>query len=131
MTARFDRSQRRDLRRAVRSLMESLGPSPSEVASSLADAQVVGVPRHPTSCAIARYLSAVVGSEPSVLSIWVYGSSVRLDCGSRSLALRVRVPEPVSTFIGAFDSGCYPRLIDRSRLPARARDSVPSGPEGS
>jgi hypothetical protein len=131
MTARFDHWKRRDLRRAVKSLMDSLGPSPSEVASSLADAQVVGVPRHPTSCPIARYLSAVVGSEPSVLSIWVYGSSARLDCGGRFRVVRIRLPEPVSTFIRAFDSGCYPRLIDRTRLPAVARDSASFGPTGS
>jgi hypothetical protein len=122
MTARFDRRERWDLRRAVKSLMKSLGPSPSEVASNLADAHVVGVPRHPASCAIARYLSAVVGSEPSVRSVWVYGSSVRLECGSRLLALRIRLPEPVSAFIRAFDSGCYPRLIDSTRLPAVARN---------
>jgi hypothetical protein len=130
MSPRSDRSKRRHLRREVKSLMESLGPSPSEVASNLADAQVVGVPRHPTSCAMARYLSAVVGAEPSVVSVWVYGSSARLDCGGRFLAVRVRLPEPVSTFIRAFDSGCYPRLIDRTRVPAAARDSAPSGPAG-
>jgi hypothetical protein len=88
------------------------------VASNLAALRVVGKPKHSTECAIARYLGAIVGAERCVKTISVSDRSVQITLNGRRVPLRVRLPKAVCKFIQAFDSGCYPGLIDRSNLPA-------------
>jgi hypothetical protein len=120
---------RRQLRQSVRQLGESLGATPGSVASNLAALRVLGRPKHSTDCAVARYLGAVVGTEPCVKTISVSDRSVHVTMTGGRVPLRVGLPQPVCHFIQGFDSGCYPDLIDRSQSPA-AGPAVQPGPLG-
>lgn len=106
------RSGRKDLGRAVYSLLDDLGREPNEVAASLKGYGIRGQRGSSTDCAVARYLGAVVGGDPSVQSIVVRVQSVRLRSGHKwNLGTRVKVPTAVSRFICAFDQGRYPDLL--------------------
>lgn len=114
------RSGRKELGRAVYTLLDDLGREPSEVASNLKGYGIRGQRGSSTDCAVARYLSAVVGGDPSIQSIVVRVQSVRIRCGHRwSLGTRVKVPTSVSRFICAFDQGRYPDLLGE---PVRRRE---------
>jgi hypothetical protein len=103
---------RQVLRRSVREFGESLGSSPTEVASTLADLGVHGVPRSSTGCAIARYLRVIIGTEPAVSEIAVSMRSVHISYEGRTFPIIVKLPRPVSKFIRAFDADSYPELIE-------------------
>lgn len=114
------RSGRKELGRAVYSLLDDLGREPHEVAASLKGYGIRGQRGSSTDCAVARYLGAVVGSDPSIQSIVVRVQSVRIRSGHRwQLGTRVKVPTPVSRFICAFDQGRYPDLLGE---PVRRRE---------
>lgn len=113
------RSGRKDLGQAVYSLLDDLGREPNEVAANLKGYGIQGQRGSSTDCAVARYLGAVVGSDPSVQSIVVRVQSVRIRSGHRwNFGTRVKVPTAVSRFICAFDQGRYPELLGE---PARRR----------
>ena len=104
---------RRDLRKAVRELLGSLGSDPGAIASSLTRLQVRGTPKSLNGCAMARYLQVVIGSEPTITHITISRRAAHLSRSGRHLDLTLKLPEAVSTFIASFDSGCYPQLLDR------------------
>lgn len=121
------RSERRDLGRAVYSMLDGLGRDPNEVAASLRGYGILGQRGSSTDCAVARYLNAVVGSDPSIQSIVVRVQTVRIRSGRRwAVGTRVKVPAPVSRFICAFDQGRYPDLLGeparRTRLSERTSE---------
>jgi hypothetical protein len=99
------------------------------VASNLAALRVVGMPKHSTDCAVARYLGAIVGTERCVRTISVSDRSVHVTLVGGHVPLRVSLPKPVCKFIQGFDSGCYPDLIDLSQSPG-AGQAVRPGPLG-
>jgi len=113
-------STRRELRRAVREFGQSLGADAETVASALVDLNVRGTPRSPYRCAIARYFQVIVGSEPTVTGIRVTDSRLHLGRSRLRLPLTVRLPKAVTEFIRAFDSNCYPHLVDRRQVRAIA-----------
>lgn len=109
------RSGRKDLGRAVYSLLDDLGKEPNEVATSLKGYGIRGQRGSSTDCAVARYLGAVIGGDPSVQSIVVRVQSVRIRSGHKwNFGTRVKVPTAVSRFICAFDQGRYPDLLGES-----------------
>jgi hypothetical protein len=101
----------RDLQRRAGRLCAALGSTPDSVADSLAVEGVQGVPKSPGDCAMARYLSAVIGTERSVSSISVSYHSVHINRGRTSLPVVVRLPKGPSGFVREFDNGAYPHLI--------------------
>jgi hypothetical protein len=115
---------RRDLRRAVRDLVGSLGSNPGAIASSLIRMQVRGTPKSLNDCALARYLQVVIGSEPTITRISVSRRAAHVSRSGRHFDLTFKLPPSVSTFIAAFDSGGYPELVDRPapslRKPSKA-----------
>jgi hypothetical protein len=115
---------RRHLQYSIRELSESLGSSPATVALNLAAHHATGRPKNPTDCVIARYFSAIVGTERSVKSISVSGRGVHVTLTGKHFPVKVPLPNPVSTFIRAFDEGSYPDLIDRTEEPKAAGRSV-------
>jgi hypothetical protein len=105
---------RRDLRRAVEGFVVSLGSSPGAIATTLASLEVRGTPKSAGGCAIARYLQVMIGSEPTVTKVAVFNRNIQVSRSGRRLDLTISAPDAVTRFIRAFDSGCYPQLLDRA-----------------
>lgn len=57
-------SDLRQLKKQTSALLDGLGTGPDEVAESLEAAGVHGVPKDNRSCAVAVYVSALMGSDP-------------------------------------------------------------------
>jgi hypothetical protein len=105
----------RQIKKRTSGLLAGLGDSPDEVAESLLINGVHGIPRDNRSCAVARYVSAVVGSEPSVRSVTVGPCSmmislVRPTDDRPAGRLHVQLPKPVRDFVAAFDARQYPQV---------------------
>lgn len=111
---------RRHLQHSIEQLNEALGSSPAAVALNLAALHAAGRPKNPTDCVIARYLSAVVGTERVVKSISVSSRGVHVTLSGKHLPVKVQLPDPVSSFIRAFDEGTYPDLVDGDAEPRAA-----------
>ena len=104
------------LRRNVRQLLASLGRTSDTVSANLSAAGVVGTPRDPNGCAVSRYLGAVLGTEPSVVSVTTAATWVELATTARlAPKVRVRLPRPVRMFVEAFDREQYPGLVGNRR----------------
>jgi hypothetical protein len=100
------------LRRNVRALLASLGQTSDAVSATLGTAGVNGTPRDPSGCAVSRYLSVVLATEPSVVSVTTAASWVELETTARiAPKVRVRLPRPVRRFVEAFDREQYPALL--------------------
>jgi len=115
----------RQIRKQTSGLLEALGNSPDEVAETLLSNGVHGVPRDNHSCAVARYMSVVVGSEPSVRSVTVGPCSmmislVRPDDNRPAGRLQVQLPKPVRDFVAAFDDRQYPMVTQEPAPEPRA-----------
>jgi hypothetical protein len=109
----------RQIKRQTSGLLAELGNSPDEVAETLASNGVHGVPRDNHSCAVARYVSAVVGSEPSIRSVAVGPCSMMISLvrpGDNRPAgrLHVQLPKPVRDFVAAFDARQYPMVTQEA-----------------
>ena len=107
----------RTLKRHTSTLLAGLGDSPDEVAESLRAAGVTGVPRDNRSCAVAVYVSALMGSEPRIRSVAVghCALSISLLTPDRRPAgrLMVQLPKPVRRFVADFDDERYPSVTAR------------------
>jgi hypothetical protein len=107
-------SHLRQIKRKTSGLLAELGNSPDEVAETLRVTGVQGVPRDNRSCAVALYLSALVGSEPSIRSVAVGHCSLTINLvalDSRPAGrLQVQMPKPVRRFVAAFDARQYPMV---------------------
>jgi hypothetical protein len=108
-------------------LLAGLGSSSSEIASSLESAGVKGSPRRPDSCALARYLSAVMASDPGVRRVLVNADRLVIEPARRWHRRKsVALPEPARRFLVAFDSICFPSLLeDRADAGASSDASFP------
>ena len=105
----------RQIKKQTSGLLAGLGNSPDEVAESLLTNGVHGVPGDNHSCAVARYVSAVVGAEPSIRSVTVGPCSmtislVRPTDNRPAGRLQVQLPKPVRAFVAAFDARKYPQV---------------------
>jgi hypothetical protein len=108
-------SHLRQLKKQTNGLLVGLGTSAEEVASSLDQVGIEGIPKSNRSCAIALYLTAVIGGEPVVRSVAVGPCSLVINLISPddlrpAGRLLVQLPKPVRQFIAAFDSGRFPGL---------------------
>jgi hypothetical protein len=106
------RRRRRTIRSATTGLLEDLGPTSTAVATTLELAGVRGVPRNGTSCAIARYLNAVMAVDSEVQGVVVSCEGVTVSVQQWwSPDILVPVPPPVRHFIRQFDSGDFSTLV--------------------
>lgn len=108
------------MRAALRAYANGLGRTAEEVAERMEREGVRGIPGNAAECAIARHCHAVVGSETGVRRVVVRRESIRLYREGRRIGIRVLLPRTCSAFIGAFDAGCYPQLVDTA-TPVRPR----------
>ena len=108
-------SDLRQLKKQTRALLTGLGTCPDEVAESLKAAGVHGVPKDNRSCAIALYLTALMGSDPRIRSINVGHCSLLIATAAPpefrpAGRLLVQLPKPVRQFVAAFDARHYPTI---------------------
>jgi hypothetical protein len=116
---------RRRLRRSIREFGESLGPTPDAVAAKLRAWGVRGIPKDSKRCAIACCLQAMIGIEEAVTGISVTDRSVHVS-SAHGLPMLIKLPKPVSVFIKAFDTGCYPELLlDQAYEPEAQQSTAP------
>ncbi|MGD0394539.1 MAG: hypothetical protein ABSC41_18075 [Acidimicrobiales bacterium] len=118
-------SDLRQLKRQTRTLLTELGTSPDEVFESLSAAGVHGVPKDNRSCAVARYLTALMGSDPRVRTVNVGHCSLLIDTAAPpefrpAGRLLVQLPKPVRQFVAAFDARRYPAIIQEQPAAAKA-----------
>jgi|GEM_PF-3526109 len=107
------RRTRADVAAHARQLLESLGKRPEQVAATLARAGVRGVPGDARSCAVARFLGAVVACDPDIRGVAVTASElVVLRRRWWVRPVTVELPEPVREFVAAFDRGRYPEVCE-------------------
>ncbi len=120
----------RQIKRQTSGLLAGLGNSPDEVAESLLSNGVHGIPRDNHSCAVARYVSAVVGSEPSIRSVTVGPCSMMISLvrpadNHPAGRVQVQLPKPVRDFVAAFDARQYPMVTQQPSsdppVPSTAR----------
>lgn len=106
--------RRRELRSEVAKLLTSLGAEPQAIAANFAHLGMHGIPHDPHNCVVARYLSAIVGTDPAVSRVVVSRTDLALR-RSRRFALPIRVPLPpaMRNFITAFDAYEIPDLVAR------------------
>ena len=104
------------LKKQTQDLLSGLGNCRTEVAEEMRRLGIRAAPRDPHGCAIAVYLTAVLGADLRVRSLAVESAAVRVRLeGSRRFHwprfVTVRLPEPVREFIVAFDQALYPAMI--------------------
>jgi hypothetical protein len=122
----------RQLKLQTRALLTGLGTGPDEVAESLLAAGVSGVPMDNRRCAVALYVSALMGGDPRVRSVNVGRCSLLLDTAAPpefhpSGRLLVQLPKPVRQFVAAFDTRHYPEVIRIRTGGSRAGSSLGAG----
>ncbi|HVC67170.1 MAG TPA: hypothetical protein VND44_06205 [Acidimicrobiales bacterium] len=123
-----------DLRRIKKragALLDGLGRDPDEVAASLRDVGVQGVPRSNSSCAVALYASALLETDPRIRSVAVGPCTLvltltRQDGARPGGRLVVQLPKAVRGFVAGFDARAYPEVI-RGALPT-APSTPATGP---
>jgi hypothetical protein len=108
-------SHLRRLKRETTSVLTQLGKSPEEIATALRAASVQGVPKDNHFCAIAVYLTSLMGAEPSIRSVTVGPCSLLINLvgpNNRPAGnLLVQLPKPVRQFVAGFDALQYPTVV--------------------
>jgi hypothetical protein len=118
-----------ELRGQVRDLLGSLGGDVGVVAKHLEEAGVRGTPRDSGDCAIAVYLSAVVGTDPAVRNLKVTADRVIITRAPRwRPPMTVSLPVSLRSFVASFDRDCYPQLTRATQDGSnRQHESTPHG----
>ncbi len=126
----------RQLKKQASVLLADLGKDPDEVARSLHEAGVQGVPMSNETCAVALYLAALMGSDPRVRSVGVGHCAVRIDTAAPpdfhpAGWMFVQLPKPVRRFVAAFDDRQYPEVTRQPAVESRPQTArvVPGRPE--
>jgi hypothetical protein len=125
-------SHLRQIKRTTRGLLAQLGESPDEVARTLLASGVHGVPRDNRSCAVALYLSALMGADPRIRSVTVGHCSLVITLVAPTDArpagrLWVQLPKAVRGFVAEFDACHYPEVIREPLAVARPLTAIPAG----
>lgn len=124
------RSERATVRRQTEQLLGNLGASPGQVASTLVEGGVRGLPANSRDCAVAVYLGAVIGADSRVRGVKVCKSEVLIErAGWWRRSVVVPLPTSVRQFIAAFDARTYPELLrgDGPAVPPGALASPGTG----
>ena len=114
-------SDLRQIKKRAGALLDGLGRSPDEVAHSLEEAGVQGVPRSNSSCAVALYTAALLRADPRIRSVAVGPCTLvltltREDGVRPGGRLVVQLPKAVRGFVAGFDARAYPEVV-RGAVP--------------
>ena len=102
---------RRDLRAQVAHELRSLGGTQDEVAQRLEAAGVRGRPGNIGTCALAVYLSAVIGGDARVHTVLVGHEHVFITLEGWEGCVGVPLPKVLGGFVFDFDRWRYPTLV--------------------
>ncbi len=120
------RDERAALRAETTRLLEDLGGTADQVATELESAGVKGIPGSGTGCAVARYINAVMSSDPRLGPITVSNEAVTvLGRHWWTPPVIVPVPLPVRSFIVRFDREDF---VNLTASPRPSRRSIGPGP---
>jgi hypothetical protein len=108
-----------------------LGATPDAVARRLSAYGVAGVPGKAEDCPMARYLKAVIGSEPCVSGVVVLERRLQVKRGRLRLPVSLTLPSAIAGFVRGFDEGQYPRLVADLAGGAASAPSTGAIPAGS
>lgn len=111
MQIRGFQSNRDQLAQHATELLSNLGDDASAVGKAFGRIGVSGIPRVPKECAVASYLSAVIGSERAVQSVHVGKDKLDIRLDGWRPAVRVALPQAMWEFIAAFDADLFPELV--------------------
>jgi hypothetical protein len=122
----------RQIKKRAGVLLDGLGRDPDEVADSLREVGVLGVPRSNSSCAIAVFTAALLQTDPRIRSVAVGPCTLVLTLaapdGSRPGGrLTVQLPKAVRGFVAGFDAQRYPEVI-RGEVPQALATTPLAGP---
>jgi hypothetical protein len=122
--------QRRRIRKEATLLVRSLGQTSDQVAHSLTEAGVRGIPSDPFECALALYLSAILPAHPGIEEIAV-GTTKKKKIGPSKLIIRqgslprwtikIRLTPVIRQFLADFDSCRYVELLAEKPLASLSR----------
>jgi hypothetical protein len=106
------KDDRATLRAETAQLLEDLGPTVEGVAVKFKAAGAKGIPHSRTGCVVARYLNAVMGSDPRLGRVTVSSDAVNI-LGRHwwSFPLIVPVPPPVRSFTARFIAADFRDLV--------------------
>ncbi len=119
--------QRRRIRKEADQLLQSLGQTSDQVARSLTDAGVRGIPSSAFDCALALYLSAILPAHAGIEEIAVGTTKKRRIAPSKLIirqgslprwTIQVGLTPAIAQFLIDFDACRYVELLDE-RLLAR------------
>ena len=117
---------RKELRDRVAEMLRTLGGDPEEVSRQLELASVRGTPRDPQDCAIALFLTAILGADPAVRTLKVFNDRVVVFPTQRWLGqIVVRLSEPLRLFVADFDRDRYPQLTRKKLDATRVEGASP------
>jgi len=122
----------RQIKKRAGALLDGLGRDPDEVADSLREVGVLGVPRSNSSCAIAVFTRALLQADPRIRSVAVGPCTLVLTLaapdGTRPGGrLTVQLPKAVRGFVAGFDAQRYPEVI-RGEAPGALSTAVLTDP---
>ncbi len=128
----------RQIKRRAGALLEGLGRDPDEVAASLRDVGVQGVPRSNSSCAVALYAAALLEVDPRIRTVAVGPCTLvltltRVDGTRPGGRLVVQLPKAVRGFVAGFDARAYPEVIRAEPTTLATQEGAPvpiAGPDG-
>lgn len=117
-------SHLRQLKRQSSALLTGLGSTPDEVAASLQEAGVQGVPKNNRSSAVALYVNVMMGTDARIRSVAVGHCSLLINLVKPADLrpagrLLVQLPKPVRQFIAAFDTCHYPEVTREQSVSLR------------
>jgi hypothetical protein len=120
----------RQIKKRAGALLDGLGRDPDEVADSLRDVGVQGVPRSNSSCAIAVFTAALLQADPRIRSVAVGPCTLVLtlaapDGRRPGGRLVVQLPKAVRGFVAGFDAQRYPEVVRGKAPDAMATPSFP------
>ena len=106
----------RQIKKRAGALLDGLGRNPDEVADSLRQVGVLGVPRSNSSCAIAVFTRALLQADPRIRSVAVGPCTIVLTLAAQDGTrpggrLIVQLPKAVRGFVAGFDAQRYPDVI--------------------
>lgn len=102
----------------VREALRALGDGSEDVAGRLEQLGIKGFRDDDCSCPVANYLRKTF---PDIETVWVLRDNVFIEAYQTDefgFGLPVKFdtsnPDPVSAFVGDFDAGIYPELIEEA-----------------
>ena len=108
---------RREVGLHLKGLLRELDKDVTEVAACFESLGAQGRLSSAADCVIARYLKAVLGSDPEVRSVRVFPQSVHVRTSRFLPPVVCCLPVGLVQFVRTFDAGLVSQLVDQTAGP--------------